>query len=126
MLADANVLRLTVRSSALLDVEGQQRHELEHVVKVVDRDELETFYESADTRQTILGTHVIHNVIPARVVVELSATQGVVADLKVRPHPLEIEGPVPVPAGHAGVIPVSDAEMRKNFLQQQVGQVTPS
>lgn len=126
MLADPRVFRFAIDFSTLLDVEGQQRHELKHVVEIVDRDELETLNESADTRQTILSTHVIHNVIPARIVVELSATQGIVTDLEVCPHPFEIKGPVPVPTGHTGVIPISYAEMCENFFKQQVGQVIPS
>lgn len=126
VLADPRVFRFTVGPSTLLDVEGQQRHELEHVVEIVNRDELEPLNESADTRQTILGTHVIHNVIPARIVVELSTTQGVVTDLEVGPHPFEIKGPVPVPAGHTGVVPISYAEMCENLFQQQIGQVAPS
>lgn len=106
-------------------VPGHHVHELVEVVEVEHGLEDEGADVATDSVDAGGGSHVVQDVLPAAVVVELAPGQGRVLQGEDGPDLLAVEGVVPGPAGEGRVVALPDFQVREDLLQEDVRELVP-
>lgn len=109
----------------MLGIPGYHVHELVEIVEVQHGLEYERAKVTADLVQAGGCSHMIQNVLPAAIVIELAPCESGVLQGEGGPHILQFEGAIPGSAYQRRIVALTDRQVREYLLQQNVRRLVP-